>query len=383
MAEFGGLLVFGFSAAFVLYVLFGYPLLAAVIARWNERPVRKRYSDRAVSVLLAIRNGEPWIRRKLENLLALDYPHQLLEIICISDGSSDRSAEIAREYAARGNVRVLETKGIGKAGALNLGMAQASGEVFFFTDARQPLDPQCLRELVACLEDPDVGVASGELVILDGNNLEEANIGLYWRYEKWIRRRHSAIDSVLGATGAVYAMRRALAVRLPEDTLLDDVYLPLAAFFRGYRLIFDSAARAYDYPTALKTEFRRKLRTQAGVYQILRAYPQLLGPANRMWFHFLSHKVGRLLLPFALLTAIVSSFWLPDPLRRLLWSGFALFFGLAAADIFIPEMSWLKRIASPARTFLVLLSAALCAVSIFILPSRRFWKPYASGEASG
>src|SRR5205085_1070151 len=104
--------------------------------------------------------------------------------------------------------------------------------------------------------------------------------------------------SIPGATGCIYAMRRNLAVPLPSGVLLDDVFLPFAAFFKGFRLILEPAAKAYDSPTSLDTEFRRKVRTQAGVYQLLRYYPQLLGPGNRMWLDFCSHKLGRLALPW-------------------------------------------------------------------------------------
>src|SRR5205085_2641067 len=123
----------------------------------------------------------------------------------------------------------------------------------------------------------------------------------------WFRKALSRNGSVMGATGAIYAMRRELAVPLPADTLCDDMYLPLAAFVRGYRVVFDESAKAFDYPTALQTEFRRKVRTLAGVFQIVGAFPWLLSPANPMWIHFVSHKLGRLLLPWALLLLFMSS----------------------------------------------------------------------------
>src|SRR5260370_1196685 len=120
---------------------------------------------------------------------------------------------------------------------------------------------------------------------------------------------------MFGATGPFYAIRRELAVPIPPDVLLDDVYLPLAPFFRGYRLVVEESARAFDYPTTLETEFRRKVRTLAGVYQLIRIYPRLLLPGNRMWFHFMSYKVGRLLLPHALILIAACSFFLPHPWR--------------------------------------------------------------------
>jgi len=358
--------------AFTLYTVLGYPVLLAVLAR-RGRPWKKAFVPRPVSVLLPVRNGERWIARKLESLLALDYPAGLLEILVASDGSTDATEAIVERFAGRG-VRLLHLPPAGKALALNRALAEAHGEILFLTDVRQDLSRDSLRNLVACFADPAVGVASGELIIRQGQNAAEANVGLYWRYEKWIRSRQSRIDSVLGATGCIYAMRRELANPLPPETLADDMYLPLAAFFRGYRVILDASAQAFDDPTGLDTEFRRKVRTLAGVYQIIGSYPALLGPRNRMWLHFLSHKLARLVLPWALLVLAATSFALPDPWRILALSGQVVFYTLAAFDGALPESSVAKRLTSPARTFVVLMAAALCAVAILFVPPQKLWK---------
>jgi len=364
------IVLFFFGAAFLVYVLSGYPLLLAVRARLFSRPIRKVEEWKTVSVVLAVKNGKKFLRAKLESILALDYPRELLQVIVISDGSTDGTDEIGAELA---DCFVRVPPG-GKALALNAGIAKATGEILFFTDVRQPLAADSLRQLVSCFADPRVGAASGELIILDGKTQGEASIGLYWRYEKWIRNRLSQIDSVMGATGCIYAMRRELAVALPAGTLVDDMYLPLAAFFRGYRVIFDPTAKAFDYPTALDAEFRRKVRTQAGVYQIIGAYPQLLGLENRMWIDFVSHKLGRLLLPYACLLMAGSSFWLPQPWRTLALAAQGLFGMLALADGWLPEGSRLKRLTSPLRTFVVLMAAVFCAGSVLFLPHDYFWK---------
>jgi hypothetical protein len=210
-------------------------------------------------------------------------------------------------------------------------------------------------------------------VIRDSAGIEESSVGLYWRYEKWIRRQLSSLDSIPGATGCIYAMRRSLARPMPEDTLVDDMYLPLGAFFAGYRVIMDESARAYDYPTQLASEFRRKVRTLAGVYQVMRQYPELLGPRNRMWIHFTSHKLARLLMPWALIAAAIATPFLPEPGRTAAALGQALAYGAAAVDTMLPANSPLRRITSPVRTFLVLMAASLCAVCIFFVPPRVLW----------
>ncbi len=375
-----GFIIFGLNLAFVVYILLGYPVLLALTARRRQAAVETR-EDRleSVTVLLPVKNGEQWIRRKLESLRAVDYPRELLQIIVISDGSIDRTEKIAREFP---EVELIRVPSGGKALAINAGLQGARNDLLFFTDVRQEMDPACLKHLVRRFADPAVGVASGELMIRQGDKAEEESVGLYWRYEKWIRRRHSGIDSVLGATGAIYMMRRALASPLPPGTLLDDVHLPFQAFFRGYRLLFVEEARAYDVPTDLSAEFRRKVRTLAGVYQLIAAFPALLGPRNRMWIHFLSHKFGRMLLPFALLAMFASSWFLWMPWSAMAAGGQILFYALAALDPYVPDRNPLKRLSSVIRTFVVLMIATLLAASILFRPSASFWSAPAQGKAT-
>jgi hypothetical protein len=212
------------------------------------------------------------------------------------------------------------------------------------------------------------------LLIRSGQISEEADTGLYWKYEVFIRKQMSRIDSTFGTNGPFYALRRSLAVPIPEDTLLDDVYLPLSAFFRGYRLVLEESAVAYDYPTNLSAEYKRKVRTQAGLYQILRDYPQLLTSSNRMRIHFLSAKFARLLLPFLLILILASSFGLPEPFAQIAVVPQIVFYSVAFFDRWIAEDSVIKSVSSPIRTFVVLMAAALMACKIFFVPARDLWK---------
>jgi cellulose synthase/poly-beta-1,6-N-acetylglucosamine synthase-like glycosyltransferase len=366
-------LAFLLCAAGLVYILVVYPLILAILARRCPQPVQRRFQPRSTTVLLAVHNGAPWIRAKLESILALDYPAALLEVLVISDGSTDRTEEIVREFRSR-SVKLIRVPRGGKALALNAGIAQARGEILLFTDVRQALAPDSLARLISCFADPSVGVVSGELVIRDGATLEENTVGLYWRYEKWIRKNLSNVDSVLGATGCIYAMRRELAVAMPASTLLDDIHLPLAAFFRGYRIVLETGARAFDSPVCLRSEFSRKVRTQAGVFQIMRRYPALLTLSNRMLLHFLSHKFGRLLLPYFLIGMAVSSFFLPPFWREAALLGQGILYLLSLLDVWLPEKMPLKRLSSPARTFVILVTSALFAVSIFFVPTSRLWR---------
>ena len=360
-----------------LYIMAGYPLLLALLPRRTAPEVEKDSRFRtSVSVLLAVHNGAAFIGKKLECLLKLDYPRELIEILVISDGSTDGTDEIVTAYAGRG-VRLIRVPRGGKAAALNAGLRQATGEILFLTDVRQSIEPDALSHLVANFADPTVGAVTGELRILDPDHAgEQADMELYWRYELWARTRHSRIDSIFSVTGCIYAIRRSLVEPLRPDTLTDDASFSLQAFFRGYRVVFDPAAVATDFPTAPGGEFRRKLRTLAGLWQLWVRHPRLFSGANRMRFHFLSYKFGRLVLPWAVLLIWGATLALPDSHFRtfLLVDELALLV-CAAADSIVPRWFPLKRITSPARTFLAMNAAALVAPAFLWASPQTVWKP--------
>jgi biofilm PGA synthesis N-glycosyltransferase PgaC len=366
-------LVFCASVALIGYVLVVYPLLLMVWARLFPKDISKSFVERSVSVLIPVRNGVQWVEAKIHSLLSSNYPTDLLDILIVSDGSTDGTDDLVFAFPDP-RVRLLALPSGGKAAAVTAGLQHISGEIVVLTDVRQPFDPDAIRELVACFGDPSVGVATGELVIRSGVSSEEYNTGLYWRYEKWIRSNLNRMEVMLGATGSIYAIRRELASPIPTDVLLDDVYLPFAIAQRGFRIYFESRSKAYDTPTSLKSEFWRKVRTQAGVYQILFHFPALLSPTNPRFIHFLSHKLGRLLLPFCLIAAAVSSFWLPGIWRPLALSAQGLSYGLALIDPAVPEGFPIKRFSAVVRAFVVLVSAALCAVVVFFRPAKHLWK---------
>lgn len=364
------------ASAVVFYFLIGYPILLA-ISRRAAPAVRKDPAFRpTLSVLVAVHNGEEFLRRKLESLLALDYPAHLREILVISDGSTDATEAIAISFANRG-VRLLCVPRGGKAAALNAGLAQASGDILFFTDVRQMLDAHALSHLAANFADPTVGAVTGELRLLNPAEVgEQADMELYWRFEIWTRSHHSRIDSIFSTTGCIYALRRSLATPLPPDTIADDGTFSLRAFFRGYRVIFDPEALAFDYPAAEGGEFRRRLRTLAGLWQLFARLPQLFTSADRMRFHFLSYKFGRLVLPWAILLIWGSTLALTDSRwRNFLLVDELMLVALAVLDRFVPRTFFLKRISSPARTFMAMNAAALLAVLVFFVPAETLWRP--------
>jgi len=367
--------IFLLAFTYTLYVVVLYPLLAMIWARFVAKPIEKRWTPRTVSILLPVHNGDRWLADKLRSIRELDYPQELVETIVISSASHDDTVKIANEHAGA-RFRVLEVDEPGKGRALNAGLAIAQGEILFFTDVRQWLAADSLRRLVENFADPKVGVVSGELVIREGNSFEEASVGLYWKYEKVIRAAQSAIGSVAGATGAIYAMRRELARTLPDRVLLDDVYQPLCAYFQGYRITWEPGAKAFDYPASLKTEFRRKVRTLAGVYETIGMFPGLLAPNHQLWIHFVSHKFGRLLLPYALIALLASSFFLPGQWKYLAVGAQAAFYSLALLDQVVPDQFFGKRLSAPAGTFVALMAAAVVGAGAVLFNSTdKLWKP--------
>ena len=391
--------VFWIAAALVGYSYLGYPVWLWLRSRWSPRPVRRssglvsgqsfgQGSDQgsaaapAVSAVMVVRNEEAVIARKLVNLLTLDYPQEKLDVVVVSDGSSDRTpailADCARDFGAGTRVRTLaKPVSQGKAAGLNDAIRLATGEVLLFTDARQHIESGALRLLIENFADPEVGAASGELMLGDPTGGETGKgMGLYWRIEKKIRELESASGSVAGATGALYCARRNLVIAspLPEGTILDDVLLPMQIVRQGFRVVFDSRARAWDSPDLGEgREFSRKVRTLTGNYQLLQLAPWLLGSENAIRFEFVSHKLSRLSVPFALLALLIASALLPQPLYRAAFGAQLAFYALSLAALAGVKIGPLARIADPARTFVVLNSAALVAFVNFVTGRKAVW----------
>jgi glycosyltransferase involved in cell wall biosynthesis len=305
--------VFWLCFGLLFYVYLGYPLVAGVRARLRARAPALGAIEPTVSIVVVAYNEGERIEGRLENLLALDYPPHRLEILVGSDGSTDDTVERARRYADAGVAVKALPRRRGKPSVLNTLVPFCRGEVVVFADARQQFDRGTLRALVANLADPQVGAVSGELMLRTPERSATAGQGaaFYWRYEKFIRSAESRVDSTIGATGAIYALRRELFQPIPEDTLLDDVLIPLRIVQRGYRVVFEPRAKAFDCtPPTAQHELARKARTIAGNFQLFSRERWLFDPRqNRLWFETMSHKALRLLLPvlhFGMLAANIA-----------------------------------------------------------------------------
>jgi len=328
-------LLFWLSFAFVFYVYFGYPALLALWRRIGVRAISKAPCEPAVSIVIAAHNEREHLERKLRNCLALNYPKEKLQIVVSLDGPTDGSEFLVWRYAAKGVELVHSVDHQGKAAALNRALRRATGEIVVFADARQTFDVNAIRELTANFADETVGAVSGELLLVKDSEEGEASndVGLYWRYEKALRLMESQIHSVAGATGAIYAIRRELYEDLPEEAILDDVLTPLRIVLKGKRAVFEPRAKAYDaVACCAAAEYRRKVRTLCGNYQLVRYLPQVLSPwRNPIFVQFMSHKLGRLLVPWALLTLFVTNLSMLSGIYVVTFLLQAAWYSLAAA----------------------------------------------------
>jgi poly-beta-1,6-N-acetyl-D-glucosamine synthase len=368
--------VFWFSVSVIVYCYLGYLLFLWIRGHLLPRPVRRGTTEPTVSVVMVARNEEAAIAGKLKNVLSLNYPPGKLEVVVVSDGSNDRTPEILSEFVQNPRVRtIIKPFSSGKASGLNDAVQSAQGEVLLFTDARQEIESRALNYLIENFADPSVGVASGELMLGDPANGESAKgMGMYWQIEKKVRELESVSGSVPGATGAIYCARKALLEPLPEGTILDDVLLPMQVVRKGFRIVFDSRARAWDSPDLGRNrEFARKVRTLSGNYQLVQLAPWLLSAENKIRFEFVSHKLSRLVVPFALLSLLVSSLFLRGTIYRAALAAQLAFYALSLAAIGGLRIGPLTRLGDVARTFVVLNSAALIAFVKFVTGRKAVW----------
>jgi len=368
--------VFWTAVGLIAYTYVGYMVWLWLWARLRPWPVKRAAQEPLVSVVMVVRNEEQVLEGKLQNLLELDYPPDCCQVVVVSDGSTDRTEAILRKYSHELRLHVvLNQFSQGKACGLNDAMAIAQGAVIVFTDARQKIEPRAIRLLVENLADPEVGCVSGELMLGDPDSGEARDgMGLYWRIEKEIRELEAASGSVVGATGALYAVKRQLVSDLPKGIILDDVYLPMQVVREGKRAVFDPRARAWDgADMGAVREFNRKVRTLSGNYQLMQAAPWLLSRKNPIRFRFVSHKLLRLVVPFALAAALAASIFLAGVVYRVALILQLLFYGLSLLALLRLNRGPLARLADASLTFVLLNTAAAVAFANFVTGRKTAW----------
>jgi cellulose synthase/poly-beta-1,6-N-acetylglucosamine synthase-like glycosyltransferase len=365
-------LLFWVCLALISYTYFGYAGWLWLCARLRPRPVQKGSFTPSVSIVIAARNEDANLPAKLENLQQLGYPKDLLQVVIASDGSTDRTAGILLGQRPH-IVPIILDESNGKARALNEAVKRATGEILVLLDARQFVEPNAVSELVSCFADPTVGAVSGELLLEASAGRPVDALGIYWKIEKVVRKLESASGSVVGVTGAIYAVRRELYTVIPPGTILDDVFMPMHVARTGKRVVFQPSAIARDRIFSEKgKEFSRKVRTLTGNYQLLRLAPWLLSPANPLLFRFISHKLLRLLVPLLLVLMLVASAMLQGPFYRTAFWLQILFYVLAAFGALSPPAKRFKPVAI-ANTFVMLNAAAAFAFYNFLARRNEVW----------
>ena len=371
------------SAAFlVAYVYLGYPILIGLLARLRPRPIRQGKIEPSVTLLISAFNEAHVIGEKLTNALALDYPKDKLEILVISDASTDETDRIVNAYASRGVTLLRMPDRGGKTLGLNAAMKVAKGEIVVFSDANIMYLPDTLRRLVQNFADLSVGCATGDSQYVDApHSAAHAQENTYWGYERYIRSMESLVGSTVGGDGAIFAIRRELYQPLSAETI-NDLVIPLQIVSRGHRAVFEPTAIGLE-PSAgdFRKEFRRKRRIVNRSWRGVMSVSGILSPAQvglfawQVW----SHKVLRwLVLPFVAIGFLgcLSAYESGVIYQLGGWGGVASLF-VAAVGPFLPAS--LGRLSSLVQTvfyfYLVNLAAILGVTKALGGRVDRIWAP--------
>jgi cellulose synthase/poly-beta-1,6-N-acetylglucosamine synthase-like glycosyltransferase len=358
--------IFWACAAILIYVYLGYPLLLALIAAFARRPEPEPDYLPTLSVLLSAYNEEAHIGQKIERTLKLDYPADKLEVVVVSDGSVDRTDSIVRSFHDS-RVRLLRIPSRrGKTNAQNEGVRICRGEIVVFSDATTLYHSQALRHLASNYQDPRVGAVSGRYQYFDPAGQSPTGLGsiAFWNYENLIKTFQSKIKTITGCCGCIYSIRRRLYTPLPDD-IISDLVQPLKVILKGYRVIFERRALAYEETTqSAQQEFSMRVRVVTRGMRGLLSVPDLLKPWKWPWesFQLLSHKVLRWLVPFFLIGLFVTSaiLW-SQPIFKLFFLAQALFYLTAIFSLFVPAHRRWKPFAMPLY-FCTLNAAALVSL---------------------
>lgn len=375
--------LFWISVFLMFYTYVGYPMALWLVSKARAsdgNDMRLGNVLPGVSIVISARNEELNIETRLLDFLEQTYPVEKLELVVVSDGSTDNTAAKLREL-----VPVLESRGMarvevieladnmGKPNALNVAVKRCTNDIVVMADARQTFDSSAIMALVAALQDPAVGCVSGELLLESDENARGSGVemGLYWRYERFIRRAESRIASVIGMTGAIYAIRKSLYRSIPKETLIDDVLIPMNVIRQGFSAKFTSSAKAYDRVSASPSqEWQRKTRTMAGNWQLLFRSPWLLSPRqNRAFVYFFSHKVLRLLVPFLMVATLLSGALLMTPIYVATASALLVGMIVGLLGAIFPLCRRL-RIISLAFFFMILNAAVVVGLYKYVRPSK-------------
>ena len=341
-------ILFWASFGTLLYIYFGYPAAVTLLARFfGKEPARKEISP-SVSLVIPAFDEEVHIRQKIENSLLLRYPKEKMEIVVANDGSTDGTEKIAREFENRGVRLFSMERNIGKAAMLDRVVPQLAGEIVVFSDASSQLDPDALGKLVRSFNDPAVGCVCGQYKMGGSGDLRGEGEGLYWKYETFIKRQESRLHSILGAHGALYAIRKGLYSPLGESAVNDDYLVPMRIVAAGHRAVYEPEALVFEREiVSIKGEFSRRRRIAVGNCQQIAELKEMISPRyGWIAFSFFSHKILRTLAPLFMAGMLAGSFFLPALLGAIALALQGLFYLSAYAGFLCQRKGWSVRILS-------------------------------------
>jgi len=297
----------------VVYTYLLYPVVLWVVTRFRK-PLTLTLSHKwerenitGVSIVVSAYNEEVVIKEKIKNCLELDYPRESLEIIIASDGSNDKTNEIVKRFSDKGVVLADYKERRGKAEVLNQTIPLAKNEIIVLSDANTSFRKDALKILVRNFGDDKVGCVCGEMKFRNSRENKTGELeGFYWKYEVFLKRLEGRIGSLLGANGGIYAIRKKLFEKIPSDTIIDDFVIPMKILEKGYRVLYEPEAMAYeDTAKGIIQEMARRVRIGAGDFQSLILTKSMLNPLRGFSaFSFWSHKVLRWFAPFLLIGAL-------------------------------------------------------------------------------
>jgi len=291
-----------FGLSVYSYLLF--PLSLTVLATMFQRPWERQDIQPIVSIVISVFNEEKVVAQKIQNTLALDYPAEKLEILIISDGSTDRTEDITRGFHDGRVVLKAYGERSGKTACLNRAVPKARGDIILFTDANSMFPADILLKLVANFADREIGLVTGWTRYGD-NRQDEDTTGIYSRFERWTKIKESLLSSCVGADGAVFAIRKQLYKTLREDDI-NDFVIPLHVIRQGRRAVMDPDVYCYEKSADdAGKEYQRQVRITNRTLNAIRHNLEFLNPLKYGWFTYflLSHKIMRFLVPFFLIAA--------------------------------------------------------------------------------
>jgi len=304
---------FWIFAAIIVYTYVGYTLLIPIIALFFQRRLMKKDIEPKVTFLITAYNEERSITAKLEDTLSLDYPKDKLEVMVASDGSTDRTDEIVKGFADRGVVLKRVEGRVGKTATQNEAVKAATGDIIIFSDATTKYSKDAIRKIVRNYADEAVGAVSGRYEYV---NPTGASVGigtiLFWKYENFIKSAQTRIKTITGCCGCIYSVRKKAYVLLPPD-IISDLVEPLKIIEKGYRIVFEPEAVAYEETTEKPSEeFKMRIRVITRAMRGILYVKSLLNPFKYPFvsFQLISHKVLRWLIPFFLIGLLVSNYFL-------------------------------------------------------------------------